>query len=93
MTQETISTYVDMYVIKAALEAAGSTDRKKVGEAMRALDIKGGFAGLTPGGRIRFDEAGRLIDAPLVIIQWQNGMPVTVFPSSIAAAKPIWPKQ
>jgi branched-chain amino acid transport system substrate-binding protein len=93
MTQETISTYVDMYVIKAALEAAGSTDRKKVGEAMRALDIKDGVAALTPGGRIRFDEAGRLVGAPLVIIQWQNGLPVTVFPSSIAAANPIWPKR
>jgi branched-chain amino acid transport system substrate-binding protein len=86
-------TYVDMYVIKAALEAAGSTDRKKVGEAMRALDIKDGVAALTPGRRIRFDQAGRLMDAPLVIIQWQNGMPVTVFPTSIAAAMPIWPKR
>ena len=93
MTQETISTYVDMYVIKAALEAAGSTDRKKFGEAMRALDIKDGVAALTPGGRIRFDQAGRLVGAPLVIIQWQNGLPVTVFPSSIAAANPIWPKR
>jgi branched-chain amino acid transport system substrate-binding protein len=93
MTQDTIMTYVDMYVIKAALEAAGSTDRKKVGEAMRALDIKDGVAALTPGRRIRFDQAGRLMDAPLVIIQWQNGMPVTVFPTSIAAAMPIWPKR
>lgn len=93
MTQDTIMTYVDMYVIKAALEAAGSTDRKKVGEAMRALDIKDGVAGLTPGGRIRFDQAGRLIDAPLVILQWQNGAPVTVFPAAIAAAKPVWPKR
>jgi len=93
MTQDTIMTYVDMYVIKAALEAAGSTDRKKVGEAMRALDIRDGAAALTPGGRIRFDQTGRLVDAPLVIIQWQDGKPVTVFPSAIAAAKPIWPKR
>jgi branched-chain amino acid transport system substrate-binding protein len=93
MTQDTIMTYVDMYVIKAALEAAGSTDRKKVGEAMRALDLKDGIAQITPGRRIRFDPTGRLVDAPLVIIQWQNGAPVTVFPKSIAAADPIWPKR
>jgi branched-chain amino acid transport system substrate-binding protein len=93
MTQDTIMSYVDMYVIKAALEAAGSTDRKKVGEAMRALDLKDGAAALTPGRRVRFDQTGRLIDAPLVIIQWQNGLPVTVFPAEIAAAKPIWPKR
>lgn len=93
MTQDTIMTYVDMYVIKAALEAAGSSDRKKVGEAMRALDLKDGIALITPGRRIRFDPTGRLIDAPLVIIQWQNGAPVTVFPNTIAAANPIWPKR
>lgn len=93
MTQDTIMTYVDMYVIKAALEAAGTTDRKKVGEAMRALDLKDGAAALTPGKRIRFDETGRLKDAPLVVIQWQNGAPVVVYPTSIAAAKPIWPKR
>ena len=28
-----------------------------------------------PGGRIRFDETGRLKDAPLVVIQWQEWRP------------------
>ena len=30
--------------------------------------------------------------APLVIVQWQKGEPVTVFPPELAFAKPIWPK-
>jgi len=28
-----------------------------------------------------------------VIVQWQNGMPETVFPPANATAKPVWPKQ
>jgi len=30
--------------------------------------------------------------APLVIVQWQNGVPVTIFPTERAFAKPTWPK-
>jgi branched-chain amino acid transport system substrate-binding protein len=93
MTQDTIMTYVDVYVMKAALEAAGSANPKKVADAMRALDLKDGVATLTPGGRIRFDETGRLIDAPLVVIQWQNGVPEVIYPSSIATVKAVWPKR
>jgi len=26
-------------------------------------------------------------------VQWQNGMPETVFPPANATAKPVWPKQ
>ena len=93
MTQDTIMTYVDVYVMKAALEAAGSANPKKVADAMHALDLKDGVATLTPGGRIRFDETGRLIDAPLVVIQWQNGVPEVIYPSTIATAKAVWPKR
>ena len=93
MTQDTIMTYVDIFVMKAAIEAAGSANAKKIGEAMHALDIKDGVAALVPGGRIRFDLAGHLVDAPLVIIQWQDGTPAVVYPASIAVAKPIWPKR
>ena len=31
--------------------------------------------------------------APLVIVQWQNGEPVTVYPPEAAFSKPVWPKQ
>ncbi|MFZ0985550.1 MAG: branched-chain amino acid ABC transporter substrate-binding protein, partial [Pseudolabrys sp.] len=45
-----------------------------------------------PGGRVKFDEAGRRVDADLAIVQWQDGVPVTVYPTASALAKPIWPK-
>ncbi len=91
MTQETVCTYGDMWILKEALEKAGSADRKKVANALRT-----GFRGpakFFPGGRIKFDDKGRRVGAGLLIVQWQNGEPVTVFPPDVAVAKPFWPKQ
>ena len=93
MTQDSLSTYGDMWIFKEALEKAGSADKKKVAEAIRTMDSKEGSAKFFPGGRMKFDEQGRRVDADLVIVQWQNGVPVTVYPEASAVAKPIWPKQ
>ena len=93
MTQDSLSTYGDMWIFKEAMEKAGSADKKKVAEAIRAMDTKDGPAKFFPGGRMKFDEQGRRVDADLVIVQWQNGLPITVYPEASAVAKPIWPKQ
>jgi len=93
MTQDSLSTYGDMWIFKEALEKAGSADKKKVAEAIRTMDSKEGSAKFFPGGRMKFDEQGRRVDADLVIVQWQNGLPITVYPEASAVAKPIWPKQ
>jgi len=79
--------------LQDALEQAGAAERKKVAEAIRAMDTREGPAKYFPGGRVKFDENGRRVDADLAIVQWQNGVPVTVYPVSSAMAKPIWPKQ
>ena len=60
-------------------------------EAIRTMD--GGPSKFYPGGQIKFDDKGRRVDAGLTIIQWQSGMPVTVYPPAAAVAKPIWPKK
>ena len=91
MTQNAISTYADMWVIKDALEAAGKADREAVATALRAID--GGPSKYYPGGRIKFDDKGRRVDAGLTIIPWQQGTPVTVYPPELAMAKPIWVKK
>jgi branched-chain amino acid transport system substrate-binding protein len=93
MTQDSLSSYGDMWILKEALEKAGVADKKKVAEAIRAMDSREGSAKFFPGGRMKFDEQGRRVDADLVIVQWQNGVPVTVYPEASAVAKPIWPKQ
>lgn len=91
MTQNAISTYADMWVIKAALEQAGKADREAVAQALRTIDL--GPSKYYPGGQIKFDGMGRRVGAGLTIIQWQKGVPVTVYPDDLAMAKPIWPKK
>jgi branched-chain amino acid transport system substrate-binding protein len=90
MTQNVISTYGDMWVIKEALEKAGKADRVAVGEAMRSMDA--GPSKYYPGGELKFDEKGRRVGAGMNIVQWQSGVPVTVFPPQLALAQPFWPK-
>jgi branched-chain amino acid transport system substrate-binding protein len=91
MTQETVSTYGDMWIFKEALERAKAADRKKVADAIRTMDVTDGPARYYPGGRVKFDDKGRRVGAELLIVQWQNGVPETVFPPSAAVAKPVWP--
>jgi len=92
-TQHFITTYGDMWIFKAALEAAGKADRQSVAAALRRMDLKDGAAQYFPGGRVKFDANGRREGAGLLIVQWQKGVPVTVFPTQDAVAKPIWPKR
>lgn len=89
MTQNAISTYGDMWIMKTALEKAGKADREAVAQAMRNLDE--GRTPYFPGGELKFDEAGHRVGATLTVIQWQDGVPVTVFPEDQAVAQAIWP--
>lgn len=90
-TQHFVTTYGDMWIFKAALEKAGKADRKVVAKALRSMDLKDGAANYFPGGRVKFDKNGRRVGATLLIVQWQNGIPVTVYPAKDALAKPLWP--
>ena len=91
LTQNPICAYGHIWILKEALEAAGVADRNAVADAIRSMDLTDGPAELFPGGRVRFDEFGRRIDSELLVVQWQNGEPVTVYPESAAMAAPIWP--
>jgi branched-chain amino acid transport system substrate-binding protein len=90
-TQNVISTYGDMWIVKEALEKAGKADREAVGEALRTLDA--GPAKYYPGGIVKFDEKGRRVGAGVTVVQWQSGVPVTVYPAALATAQPFWPKK
>ncbi len=92
MTQDSISSYGDMWILKDAMEKAKSADRVKVADAIRAMDTTEGAAKYFPGGRIKFDEKGRRVGAETVILQWRNGEPKPVYPASLAAITPLWPK-
>jgi branched-chain amino acid transport system substrate-binding protein len=88
MDQNAISTYGDMWIIKEALERAGKADKVAVADALRNLDL--GPSRFYPGGQTKFDDMGRRVGAGLTVIQWQNGVPYTVFPTELATAKPFW---
>lgn len=91
LTQNPLCAYGHIWLIKTALEAAGKADRNAVAAALRTMDLSDGPARFFPGGRIRFDEHGRRIDARLLVVQWQDGEPKTVYPPDVAVAAPIWP--
>jgi len=93
-TQHFVTTYGDILIFKAALEAAGKADRKAVAQALHTMNLNGGAANFFPGnGKLRFEENGRRADASLLIVQWQKGVPITVYPPKDALAGPAWPNQ
>jgi len=93
-TQHFVTTYGDILIFKAALEAAGKADRQAVAQALRTMNLSGGAANFFPGnGKLRFEENGRRADASLLIVQWQKGVPITVYPPKDALAGPAWPTQ
>ena len=93
MTQDSISTYGDIELLKDAMEMAGSAEPKKVAEALRKMDTTEGAARYFPGQRMKFEANGRRADAGLVVLQWQAGEPKPVFPASLATASAVWPKR
>jgi branched-chain amino acid transport system substrate-binding protein len=93
ITQDALTGYGDMWILKEALERAKAPDRVKVAEEIRKLNLKDGPAAAAFPGGVQFDEKGRRMNAPILIVQWQNGVPVTVSPVDRALAKPYWPKR
>jgi branched-chain amino acid transport system substrate-binding protein len=94
MTQDSVSGYAEIWMVKEALEKAASADPGKVREALARLDLHQGPAvqALMPG-YIRFNEQGRRVDAVPVIVQWQSGVPYTVYPKEGAVRQASWPKK
>ena len=89
---DSIFPYAHVMILKEVLERTASTDRRKVGEMLRKIDLKDGPAKLFPDGRVKYDDNGRRVGAELCIVQWQKGRPVAVHPDSIAVSKAVWPK-
>ncbi|HUA77582.1 MAG TPA: ABC transporter substrate-binding protein [Acetobacteraceae bacterium] len=88
---DNIFAYAHVMIFAWALNQAASADREKVATAIRTMNITDGPAIYFPGHHIQFDEKGRRVGAELVIVQWRNGRPVTVFPEDMAVDKAVWP--
>src|SRR3954470_12665364 len=92
ITQDGLAGYGHTWILKEALEKAGVADRVKVNEEIHKLELTTGRAADTFPGGVKFDAAGHRLNAPVVIVQWQDGKPLTVYPTDRATAKPKWPK-
>jgi branched-chain amino acid transport system substrate-binding protein len=92
MTQDSISTYGDIWILKEAMEQAKSADPKKVAAAMHSMEGTAA-AKYFPGGKLKFEPNGRRAGAELVILQWQNGEPKPIYPASLATTQAAWPKK
>jgi branched-chain amino acid transport system substrate-binding protein len=91
LTQDGLCGYGHTWILKEALESAGAADKLKVADAIRKMNLITGPAALSFPGPIKFDERGRRQDVPMIFAQWQQGVPVTVYPEDRALAKQFWP--
>jgi branched-chain amino acid transport system substrate-binding protein len=87
---DSIFAYAHVMILAAALEKAGAADREKVNTAIHALDTTTGPALLFPGNHLQYDAQGRRVGAKMVMVQWQDGKPVTVYPTDVAVAQAKW---
>jgi len=87
------SSYMSVYVLKDAIERAGTLDSDKVVEALEQTDLMGVY------GRIRFDPRSHQVIPALdpeegavgTILQWQDGKRIVVYPESIATGEILLP--
>src|SRR3984893_8789193 len=89
--RDTTSEYSHLWILKAALEKAGSTDPKKVRDAIASIHITAPPPTAFNGVDIKYDANGQNPDAPTFIMQWQGGLPVLVAPGEFAVAPLKWP--
>ena len=92
-----VSAYEALYVLKDAIERAGSLDKEKLIAALEKTDLQG------VRGTLRFDKNHQIVygyDPKTSVlgnwVQWQDGKRVTIFPEAAATGKikmPPWLKK
>lgn len=87
MPEQAGEAYAGVSTLAAAIEAAKSADPAKVRDALAAIDIKSGGGALMQPGEVAFDAFGANRRVQPVMIQWQGGVPHTVFPESVATSQ------
>ena len=89
----TSSSYMAVYVLRDAIERAGSLDPDKIVSELEKTDVMGVY------GRLRFDPKSHQVipatdpkeGAVGTILQWQAGKRVVVYPKSIATGEILLP--
>ncbi|WP_198369458.1 ABC transporter substrate-binding protein [Roseomonas rosulenta] len=81
-----LSSYVGAQACLEALHRAGGAERDRLRAAMLATDVPDG--GAANGWGLRFDERGQNTRARPLLMQWQGGRQVTIFPAEAAVTGP-----
>lgn len=89
MPHEALEHAVCLGVLAAALDIAKSDKPQDVAKALRGSKFDQGWAGVMSGGGVQFDETGLNTLAQPVMVQWQKGELVTVWPKELAKGKVI----
>lgn len=80
-------------VMAQVLEKAGSLNKEAIRKAAHQIDLHNVMATRAFAKQgVTFDKNGRIAKKyqGLIIAQWQNGVPVVVYPYNLAVAKPVW---
>ena len=98
LTGEAVDAYLAMYVIKDALERAGSLDPQKIRQALSTMELKDGPGMIVGYDAVKFDSTGQNENASLVMVQINDigkGMErITVWPTNARRAgyTPVFPR-
>jgi branched-chain amino acid transport system substrate-binding protein len=93
MPQEAHDNAAAVYSFAQALEQNPTTDPTKLADALRSGTFDSGAAGSMPGGKVKFDQTGANTFAKPLMVQWQQGRLVGVWPAEITSNKPTWNAQ
>lgn len=88
LTSHGVQCYQVMYVLKDALERAGTADREKLRDAIARTNLGDH---ILPQDAIKFEDSGENANAGPALLQVQHGQPVAVGPARFAEAKPVFP--
>jgi branched-chain amino acid transport system substrate-binding protein len=91
MNEHAALAYQTTLVLREAVERAGSADRDKINDAVRALKVEPGPLMVMPYQRIEFDGTGQNPHAKELILQVKDGKLLTVWPEQYASTKAALP--
>ncbi len=91
MAEQGVEHYGMVWILKEAIEKAGSADPKKIREALASAEFSTGGAGMMQPGKLKFDQVGKNVLIHPVMIQWQEGEPRAVYPEESSVRKVVWP--
>lgn len=89
MPQEAGESWVAVHALAAAMETTKSSDPQVIRDQLAKAEFTTGPQSAMPPGKLAFDSTGANKYVVPVLVQWQNGSLVTIYPSDVASAKPL----